>query len=290
MAWAPGKTHRALRESFQVGGKGINVAKMLARFGVPATACCFAGGASGEECAGWLRSQLLPHRIFLTHTPTRVGTVVRAPQQPETTFLGPDAAPDAEALRHCAEFFTNAAPGCTLALCGSFPGWDSPAARPLRDAFARLLSSTRLAADTYGPLLAWLVEHPVWLVKINRGEFDQLFPVAERARPLLDRLEEARTRWPVHRWIVTDGPGAVAFAALHETPATLTPPPVIEVSATGSGDVLFASVLHALLNQGASLRDAVAFALPYASANAASLGVADFDMNNLPQPRSLPAV
>jgi 3'-phosphoadenosine 5'-phosphosulfate (PAPS) 3'-phosphatase len=32
-AWAPGRTQRATAESFQVGGKGINVAKMLARLG-----------------------------------------------------------------------------------------------------------------------------------------------------------------------------------------------------------------------------------------------------------------
>ncbi len=31
--WAPGRTQRAREESFQVGGKGINVAKMLRRLG-----------------------------------------------------------------------------------------------------------------------------------------------------------------------------------------------------------------------------------------------------------------
>jgi len=41
--WAPGRTQRAQRESFQVGGKGINVAKMLSRLGTPATALCFTG-------------------------------------------------------------------------------------------------------------------------------------------------------------------------------------------------------------------------------------------------------
>lgn len=28
-AWAPGRTQRAVAESFQVGGKGINVSRML---------------------------------------------------------------------------------------------------------------------------------------------------------------------------------------------------------------------------------------------------------------------
>lgn len=49
--WTAGKTQRAGRETFQVGGKGINVSKMLTRLRVPNTALCFTGGAPGAECA-----------------------------------------------------------------------------------------------------------------------------------------------------------------------------------------------------------------------------------------------
>ncbi|HKB90273.1 MAG TPA: hypothetical protein VKC60_07120, partial [Opitutaceae bacterium] len=56
------------------------------------------------------------------------------------------------------------------------------------------------------------------------------------------------------------------------------PPVVKELSATGSGDVLFACVLHALFQSKMSLTEAVAYALPFAAANAASAGVADFAM------------
>ena len=33
-SWEPGRTQRATGESFQVGGKGINVSKMLNRLGL----------------------------------------------------------------------------------------------------------------------------------------------------------------------------------------------------------------------------------------------------------------
>ena len=56
----------------------------------------------------------------------------------------------------------------------------------------------------------------------------------------------------------------------------LTPPVVREVSPTGSGDVLFAALLHAWCGRGLSLREAVSFALPYAAANAAHPGIAEF--------------
>src|SRR5438270_688245 len=82
--WAPGRTHRAAAESFQVGGKGINVARMLGRLGEPAIALCFPGGATGAECITWLRAKKIPYRTFDAVTPTRVGLVVRGGKRRET--------------------------------------------------------------------------------------------------------------------------------------------------------------------------------------------------------------
>eukprot|EP01034_Spumella_vulgaris_P015204 gene15204-19416_t len=76
-AWAPGRTQRATGESFQVGGKGINVSKMLSRLGAPNTALCFTGGPSGDECFAWLHASGRAFHPFPTSTPTRTGTVVR---------------------------------------------------------------------------------------------------------------------------------------------------------------------------------------------------------------------
>ena len=296
-AWSPGKTQRATAQSFQVGGKGINVSKMLARLGTPNTALCFPGGASGAECLAWLRYHQFTIHPFPTSKATRTGLVIRAPGQPETTFLGPDSPPDSIALQACADYLDALPDNAALALCGSFPGWDSPDAAPLHAALDRFLARATVCVDTYGPLLAWLVQRPAALIKINRDEFDLLFPPAERATPVITRLATARTRWPVQRWIITDGPGEVCFIENNPSstastpspaPSSLRPPPITEISPTGSGDVLFACVLHALLIKKFILADAVAFALPFASANAASPGIADFPMNQVPQSRSLP--
>ena len=153
-AWAPGRTQRARRETFQVGGKGINVAKMLTRLGTPSTALCFAGGATGTECEAWLAARRLPHRVFRTAAATRSGTVVRtstsspaatAPQ-PETTFLGPDSPPDAAAIRACADFLDAQPAGRFLAVCGSIPSWSHTDFDPLR---AALLRCSRCLAARY---------------------------------------------------------------------------------------------------------------------------------------------
>jgi fructose-1-phosphate kinase PfkB-like protein len=121
---------------------------------------------------------------------------------------------------------------------------------------------------------------PTTLVKINRKEFSGLAGVPPagltdaRMADLLPAIARAGT---AARWVVTDGPNAVW---VHDggTTVSITPPPIQEVSPTGSGDVLHAGILYALFERGDSLEAAVRFALPLAAANAASEGVADFDL------------
>ncbi len=274
-AWSPGRTQRAQTESFQVGGKGVNVARMLHRLGTPNTALCFAGGPPGAECVAWLAARGLAHRAFATTAATRTGLVVRdaAAGHPETTFLGADAPPDAGAVRACADFLDAQPAGQVLALCGSFPGWSAPGFDPLRAALERWLARGHLVADTYGPPLAWAVARPLALVKVNADEIRSVAGVDGTAN-----------QWPgpVRRWVVSDGPRPVLVRDEAGRTHPLVPPPVREVSATGSGDVLLACVLHGWFVRGLSLPDAVAFALPFAAANAAHPGIAEF-------PDSLPS-
>jgi fructose-1-phosphate kinase PfkB-like protein len=286
--WAPGRTQRAAAESFQVGGKGINVARMLGRLGDPVTALCFPGGATGAECTAWLRAKKIPFRAFPTATPTRIGIVVCDSRRRETTFFSPDQPPAAAALRDCAGFLDARPRQAALAICGSFPGFEKAAAAPLRAAVNRWLArGSFLTADTYGPPLAWMVTRPIDLVKINRHEFDALFPPAARRASVSARLRRACERWPVQRWIVTDGPRPVWLVEKNSAvPACLAPPRVREVSATGSGDVLLACVLHALLQRDATLAEAVAFALPCAAACAARPGMEEFATNKFLKLRS----
>ncbi len=270
--WSPGRTQRARAESFQVGGKGINVSKMLTRLQVSNTALCFTGGAPGAECEAWLQQRGIPHHAFATSTPTRSGTVVRTREgsPAETTFLGPDAAPDAAALLACANFLDTQPAGSVLALCGSFPGWAGAQFDPLRRALEHWLQRGILVADTYGPPLAWATTQPLALVKINADELRTLGGIAAVTRPSSTR-ERA-----VQQWVVTDGGADVWLRDAAGFEDTLTPPRVEEVSPTGSGDVLLACVLHGLFSLELSLREAVAFALPFAAANAAHPGIAEF--------------
>ncbi len=277
-AWSEGQTQRAQRESFQVGGKGINVAKMLSRLGAPATAICLAGGASGTESTTWLRTQKFSTQIFPTTAATRLGVVVRGGGRAETTFLGPDVPPDAKAVQACADFLDAQPTGQVLAVCGSLPGWPSSAFDPLRAALIRWQSRSTLVADTYGPPLAWMTTQPLALIKINAIELRTLAPATSTPQSTADLLFSVAAGSPVGRWVVTDGAGPIWFKDGAAAPATVRAIPVKEISPTGSGDVLMACLMASLYLRGSSLADSVTQALPYAAANAAHAGVADFPL------------
>lgn len=273
-SWSPGKLQRAQRESFQVGGKGINVSKMLNRLGAPNTVLCFAGGASGAECEAWLRERNFHFVAFPNDRSTRTGTVVRAPGQPETTFFSPDVAPSPDAIAACAAFLDAQPPQQVLALCGSFPGWSDDSFDVLRRSLVRWLQRGTLAVDVYGPPLRWAANQPCALVKINATEFAGLVGAGVSVSDGLAAHDESLAR--VGGWVVSDGPRTVWVREGTAPPMSFTPPVVKEVSATGSGDVMFAAILDSRFRRGATLHQAVSNALPLAAANAAHPGVAEF--------------
>ena len=122
-----------------------------------------------------------------------------------------------------------------------------------------------LVVDTYGQPLIDLVQHSLALLKINADELRSLG---------LSSIEQISKR--VQQVVITDGPDAVQIRNRAGGTETFNPPKIREVSPTGSGDVLLACVLEALWVRKLRLRDAVSFAIPYAAANAAHPGIAEF--------------
>lgn len=275
-----GRTHRAVGESFQVGGKGINVAKMAQRLGLFSTAICFPGGHTGNRCLSWLAGQAFEVRGFVQSAETRTGWVVRAGGQ-ETTFLGRDQMleeePWQEAL-HALE--RELKDGDLLAICGSIPGWRPALAEPLQRLLQAIAGRVFVALDTYGAPLSDLIRAPVDLVKINRDELQGLCPQAAAEQPLEQVLPTLSRQNPqVRRWVVSGGESKLVALELGGEVREFTPPTVSVVSPVGCGDVLLAGLLDGLGVKNVSMDEALRRSLPLAAANAASPGIAEFDLN-----------
>lgn len=276
-----GKTQRAASESFQVGGKGINVSRMAGRLNRNSTAVLFPAGYIGAKCCAWLEEREFSILPFRQQGESRTGYVVRCPETKETTFLGMDQPIQSDvwvqALQQLASVLR---PGDGVCLCGSVPGWNQDLAVGWNDFVDSLPSGVWLGVDTYGAALNDVSRESCHCIKINHDEWLSLFPgkllTPETVYSNLSLAPQDR------HWIVTDGPGRIwgrdctSGQVFHVTPPTVT-----EVSATGCGDVLMAVLADGLMT-GMSLIDAVQRAAPYASANAASEGIADMDLSALP--------
>lgn len=277
--WTEGKTVRAKEESFQVGGKGINVAKMLARLDAPTQALCFPGGDHGPMCIEWMEQAGIPFQAFVEGCRTRCGSVIRAPQRKETTFLGLDSSVSKNAMRSCLAYLDEQRPPFTLAICGVIPRWQDDPWPLLRDWIGRRPEKVDLVVDTYGPSLPWFLQQRPGVLKINRDELETLFPESRRSEPTSALLAEAAQQAPSTTWVITDGGSDIWYCPPAREPRSHTPPQIECVSPTGSGDVFLATLLHHLyLNSSDNIDDAVERAADYASRSAAQPGIAEFEL------------
>ena len=282
--WRSGATQRAREMSFQLGGKGINVSRVLSHLGEESFAVGFASGPLRELASAWLRDRDLAHRFFALAGGLRPGLVVRATETdaPETTFLGQD-------LPVCGDAWAAACASIAaqhprwLAICGSIPGWQPEWTEPLR-ALLKQSPQTRLALDTYGPPLDDLVHFPAAVVKINAKEGKRLFSEGTPRTSAVENLRARFGEFPVRNWILTDGAAPITALLEDDRNVILTPAPIRQISATGSGDTFLAALLARWKGEENSPSEtALSFASACATANAAVSGIADF---HLPVPEN----
>ncbi len=276
-SWQQGRTQRAVGESFQVGGKGINVSKMLDRLNAENAALCFPGGMFGPMSIEWMKTAGLNLISFVQKCETRSGTVLRSEANEETTFLGADSIVSEEAIRAAVDALNRIEESFVFALCGSIQGWDGSRWDPLRDWVANRRADVVLVIDNYGPSLPWLADQKPEIVKFNRDELVLLFDEREASLPTEQLLLMADEKLPCDRWAVTDGGGPVWIKDVGCRPVMITPPEVECISPTGCGDVFFATLLDCLYNEdNYDLEAAAKLAADYASRSAALSGIADF--------------
>jgi tagatose 6-phosphate kinase len=240
----PHTTHRVLDTAERPGGKGVNVARVLAALGHRTTVTGFAGGPAGEELRRGLAAA--PHAALLADalvpvagaTRRTVGVVDTATG--DTTMFnepGPTVSP-AEWAAFLARYgeLLSGGDAEAVALCGSLP----PGV-PV-GAYADLVREARSAGvyvllDTSGePLRRGLAARPD-LIKPNADELAGLTGFSEPARAALDaRRRGART--------VAASLGAEGMLAVTEEGGwRALPPGRLAGNPTGAGDSAVAGLL-----------------------------------------------
>ena len=242
---SPGTVHRALGYHRQPGGKGINVAAMLARAGLDVLATGLLGREGAEFFERFFEARGIRDGFVRVPGETRPGIKIVDRVPGETTDLNlPGRAPQAAELDALEEVLgAHVAPGLWVVVSGSLPpGVGS-------DYLAGLVRTVRsrgghVAVDTSGAALAAAAEAGVDLVKPNRAELAEL--VGRDLAAFGDVLEAAAALHEKIPHVVVSLGHEGALFHMPELGVMAGAPPVEVVSTVGAGDALLAGYLAAL--------------------------------------------
>ncbi|MEU0135134.1 1-phosphofructokinase family hexose kinase [Streptomyces sp. NPDC006296] len=272
-ALVPHTSHRVRDVTERPGGKGVNVARVLAALGHDTVVTGFAGGPTGTVLRELLGA--LPHRpadaLVTVAGNTRRTLAVVDRSSGDTTQLnepGPhiDAGEWASLLGTFGDLLPRAA---AVALCGSLP----PGVHV--GAYAELVRRARAAGvpvllDTGGePLRRGIAARPD-LVKPNAEELARLTGTREPLRATRD----ARRRG-AHGVVTSLGPDGL-LAVTPDGDWRAAPPSAVPGNPTGAGDSAVAGLLSALA-EGLGWQDRLTRAVALSTATVLAPAAGEFD-------------
>ena len=267
----PTQKTRTYGERMDPGGGGINVARVLHRFGVPVEAIFLAGGVTGKVLDALLDRAGIANRCLPISGDTRLSLTVHERSTGEEYRFVPEG-PCAEEQEW--QRLVDAAAGIDcewLVLSGSLPRCAPD------DLYARIMSQfagrpVRILLDTSGePLRRALGTAPLFLVKPSRAELEEL---SGRSVQSLEQMLEAgrkivETGQVEHVAITLGKDGALMING--EGAHHLAAVPVETRSAVGAGDSFLAAMTHALV-QGAPALAAFRWGVAAGAATATTPG------------------
>ena len=263
-ALALGEVNRLHSVFVDIGGKGVNVCRVLQRLGVDA--CCLAqGGDNAEELLTLARQEGLALRLIPSSGRLRTcTTIIEAPDasgRRVTELVEPNSPVDAACVAAMSAAVRQMLPAASaLVIAGSMaPGFPPGYQTQLAD-LARAAGVPVLLDVQGAPLREALGAAPA-LVKINLAEFVATF-LADRfsggeqsgelaapglSRALLDAIAEV-TKNQTTTFVLTRGAGSIILARSGELRVLPVQPlaGTEVVSPIGSGDSFLAGLLAAL--------------------------------------------
>ncbi len=262
LEFGAGKVNRVQDSRSDPGGKGVNVAHILADYGHNVAVTGFLGAENTAPFdALFARKQIADHFVRIGGQ-TRVGIKIADPVLRQTTDINfPGLAPtaaDVQALYRRLE----AVHGSWVVLAGSLP--PGIEATVYRDLIAALKASgSSVALDTSGAALRHALEAAPLVIKPNIHELEDLVgaqlttsgAVVEAARTLLDRGIR----------LVAISMGSEGACFVDANTVVMARPPAVEVKSTvGAGDAMVAGIVAGQLRNlplAACARLATAFSV-----------------------------
>jgi len=257
--FTPGAVNRVESLGVVAEGKGVNVARVLARHGHSVVLTGFAGGHSGAWLRERVRAEGIREACVETAAPLRVGFMALGggAMKPTTVFANGFPVDEAECQALLARVDSLLGSVRLVIASGSVP---DAAANGLYAQVLALCARRPVPCwlDAYGPAMGQALAgpHGPGVSKPNREEFEPGFH--------WERVEELH---------VTDGGGAVEVDSRREGRWRVLPPAIREVNPVGSGDCYVAGLAHGWLS-GWALAERLRYAAAAGAANALRRDVA----------------
>ncbi len=274
-----GFRHRSSEVMTLAGGKGINVARALKGLDVPVVATGLAGGRTGTRLVEELTSEAILNDFVRIAGESRTSTAVADPTSGTYTEInewGPEVTEvELETLVEKLHYLSRGADFVVLA--GSLPRKVSTSfyGEAIRDLARR---DVRVVLDSEGDPLRFGVEAGPFLVSPNQTEAEQLVgQELEDDDDFLMALEAISEMGP-RNVVITLENGCFALLRFGRKTQRIRAfaPQVEPVSTVGSGDVLVAQFLAALVDEKPP-EDALRLAVAAGVASVLELGAGRFD-------------
>jgi len=253
-----GEVQRTSHALVEAGGKGVNVARALAKHGHPTTAILPAG-----DDAQRMIGLLTPQQVSTVAVPidgairTNIAVVER---DGTTTKLNEPGATlsesDVDALLAAVDEALRSGPAWLVA-AGSLPAGapDDFYARVTR---AAVTAGVPVAIDTSGPALAAAIDAGASVVKPNLEELEEVLGrTLVTVGDVVDAAKELRSRGCKDLLVSLGGHGALLITA--EGSWWAGGPPLIPRSTVGAGDCTLSGYLHTVGSPADRLAGAVAW-------------------------------
>lgn len=259
---------------FTVGGKGINVARMLKTLGRPALALSFAGGSNGGKIREGLQQQGISAELIPTQAETRMGInlVVENPAYHTWWIENGHELMRAEVDQLLARLEELLPETSVLAMSGTIPG------RQNDDFYVKILRlclkyKVEIYLDARGEPLRRACQAGGFFLKHNRDEAIETFALDPfvQTEDFLQRIRQYRI-WGA---MITDGKDDILLWDGDEV-RHLKPVEAREVSAVGCGDATLAGLIYGR-SLGLSLSEAARWGLAAGAADAEMPGPCEAD-------------
>lgn len=266
-----GEVNRTTREYMNLGGKGVNVSRVLTNLEIPNTALGFVAGFTGEALRTGLGEMgVKTDFIKLKEGNTRINVNIKGISETDINARGPEISD--EAIEELFNKLDNLKDSDILVLAGSIP-----ASLP-SDMYERIMSrlygkGIRFVVDATKDLLMKSLKYEPFLIKPNNHELGEIFGLQlKNDDEIIYYARELKKKGAKNVLVSMAGDGAVLVDENNIAHRIGTPKGKV-VNSVGAGDSMVAGFLAGYLENG-DYQHALKMGTASGSASAFSEGLA----------------